>query len=247
MPATDTANEQPSRRFPTTSWSLIANAARNSSGTPDALSELCTAYWLPVYAFIRRKGHSREEAEDLCQAFFARVLEHRTLAEARRERGKFRSFLLASVAHFLANEWDRSHAQKRGGNCIAPSFDFETGEDRIYREPYHELTPELLFERQWAMALLDRVLTRQRAEFDRRGQAAQFDRLKVFLTGDSARGSHQHAATELDMSEAAVRTAVHRLRRRYAELVREEIAATVLDPGEVDDEIRFLLAALERA
>lgn len=247
MSAPDKATAQPSRRFPTTSWSLVANAARDSSGSSDALSELCGAYWLPVYAFIRRKGHSREESEDLCQAFFTRLLEHHALGEARRERGKFRSFLLASANNFLANEWDRSHALKRGGDGSTLCFDFETGEESIYREPYHELTPELLFERQWAMALLDRVLTRQREEFDRRGRALQFDLLKVFLTDDPDRGLHPRLAADLDMSAAAVRTAVHRLRRRYTELVREEIAATVLDPTEVDDEIRFLLAALERA
>ena len=246
MPAPDKVTAQPSRRFPTTSWSLVANAARDSSGSRDALSELCSAYWLPVYAFIRRKGHSREESEDLCQAFFTRLLEHHALGEARRERGKFRSFLLASANNFLANEWDRSHTLKRGGDGATLSFDFETGEGSIYREPYHELTPELLFERQWAMALLDRVLSRQREEFERRGRAAQFDLLKVFLTDDPDRGLHPRLAADLDMSTAAVRTAVHRLRRRYAELVREEIAATVLDPSEVDDEIRFLLAALER-
>lgn len=213
----------------------------------DALGNLCAAYWLPVYAFVRRKGYSREESEDLSQAFFARVLEHRTLADARRERGKFRSFLLASVTHFLANEWDRSQAQKRGGASITLSLDFDIGEERYHREPYHELTPEALFERQWATTLLERVLERQHEEYAQRGQAVQFDLLKAFLTGDPERGLHHQLATALDMSDAAVRTAVHRLRRRYAELLREEIAATVADPEEVDAEIRFLLAALERA
>jgi RNA polymerase sigma-70 factor (ECF subfamily) len=233
-------------RFPTTQWSLVAAAGRHSTGSVDALGELCAAYWLPVYAFIRRKGYSREESEDLSQAFFARILEHRTLEEARRERGKFRSFLLASLSNFLANEWDRSQAQKRGGGAPTLSFDFENGEEQYHREPSHELTPEAVFERQWAMALLDHVLGRQQEEYARRGQAAQFELLKVFLTGDQDRGSTQEMATQLDMSDAAVRTAVHRLRRRYGELLREEIAATVADANEVDAEIRFLLAALER-
>ncbi len=241
-----TTTEDLSRRFPTTSWSLIATAGRDSSGSEDALSALCAAYWLPVYAFIRRKGYSREESEDLSQAFFTRVLEHRTLLEARQERGRFRSFLLASVTHFLANEWDRSRARKRGGDYLSLPFDFEAGEETYHREPFHELTPEALFARQWAEALLDRVLGRQREEYTRKGQTAQFDLLKVFLTGDQDRGSYQKVSAELDMSDAAVRTAVHRLRRRYAELLREEIAATVVDPNEVDDEIRFLLASLER-
>ncbi|MGO4885811.1 MAG: RNA polymerase sigma factor [Bryobacteraceae bacterium] len=244
MPAPDHNTEHLSRRFPTTSWSLIATAGRDSSGSADALGTLCAAYWMPVYAFIRRKGYSREESEDLSQAFFTRVLEHGTLSEARRERGRFRSFLLASVTHFLANEWDRSQAQKRGGHTSTLSFDFESGEETYHREPYHELTPEALFAREWAMALLDRVLAGQRAEYVRRGQAGQFDSLKVFLTGDQSRGSYHEAAVQLDISDAAVRTAVHRLRRQYAELLREEIAATVADAGEVEDEIRFLLAAL---
>lgn len=236
-----------SHRFPTTSWSLISAAGSDSSGCADALSTLCAAYWTPVYAFIRRKGYPREESEDLSQAFFARLLEHRTLAEARRERGKFRSFLLASVTHFLANEWDRSRAQKRGGDCTTLSFDFDTGEERYHREPYHELTPEALFKRQWAMALLDRVLGRQREEHVRRAKASHFDLLKVFLTGDPARGQNHELAAQLNMSDATMRTAVHRLRLRYAELLREEIAATLTDPDDVEGEIRFLLAALERA
>lgn len=246
MSTPDKTTASLSRRFPTTSWSLISAAGRDSAESADALSALCVAYWTPVYAFIRRKGHSREEAEDLSQAFFARVLEHRTLMEARRERGKFRSFLLASVSHFLANEWDRSRAQKRGGDTTILSFDFDTGEERYHREPYHELTPETLFERQWAMALLDRVLGRQREEYARRAKAAHFDLLKVFLTGDQDRGQYHELAAQLEMSDATMRTAVHRLRQRYAELLREEIVATVADPDEVESEIRFLLAALER-
>jgi RNA polymerase sigma-70 factor (ECF subfamily) len=247
LPAPDKTTEHLSRRFPTTSWSLIASAGRETPGAADALSALCTAYWMPVYAFIRRKGYSREESEDLSQAFFTRVLEHRTLLEARRERGRFRSFLLASVTHFLANEWDRSHARKRGGDSTTLSFDFESGEETFHREPYHELTPEALFARQWAMTLLDRVLSRQREEYARRGQSVQFDLLKPFLTGDQDRGQHHRLAVQLDMSDAAVRTAVHRLRRQYGELLREEIGATVANPEEMEDEIRFLLAALERA
>ncbi len=240
---------QLSHRFPTTSWSLIEAAGRDSSGSADALGALCAAYWTPVYAFVRRKGYSREESEDLSQAFFARLLEHRTWAEARQERGKFRSFLLAAVTHFLANEWDRSQALKRGGDCtiLSLSFDFETGEASYHREPFHELTPEALFEKQWALALLDRVLGRLREEYARRAKAAHFDVLKAFLTGDRDRGQNHEVAVQLEMSEPTLRTAVHRLRRRYAELLREEIAATVADAGEVDSEIRFLLAALEQA
>ena len=244
--ANDKPTESNPRRFPTTSWTMVSAAGCQSTGSAGALSDLCVAYWLPVYAFIRRKGYSPEESEDLCQSFFTRVIDNGTVGEARRERGKFRSFLLASVTHFVANEWDRSQAQKRGGGCTTLSFDFGAGEDSYHREPYHELTPEALYERQWAMALLDRVLGRQREEHARRGKAAQFDLLKMFLAGDQDGDSTHKLTAKLDMSYAAIRTAVHRLRRRYAELLREEIAATVADPEEVDGELRFLLAALER-
>jgi len=247
LAASDETTQHSVRRFPTTSWSLIAAANCDSSSAAEALSALCAAFWMPVYGFVRRRGYSRTESEDLSQAFFTHVLEHAVLAEARRERGRFRSFLLTSVSHFLANEWDRSQAQKRGGDVVTLSFDFEAGEQSYQREPYHELTPESLFARQWAMALLDRVLSRQREEYVRHGHGSQFDLLKVFLTGDQDRGAHHRIAGQLGMSEGAVRTAVHRLRRRYSELLREEIGATVADAGEVDDEIRFLLSSLERA
>jgi RNA polymerase sigma-70 factor (ECF subfamily) len=236
----------PAGRFPTTSWTMVAAAARPTSASTDALSRLCCVYWLPVYAFIRRKGHSREDAQDLTQAFFTRILDCGVVGEARRERGRFRSFLLASISHFLSNEWDRAHAEKRGGGCQTLALDFSASEESYLREPADELTPEALFERQWALALLDRVLAREREEYDHRGQARQFDTLRGFLTEDQGRGAHAEAAAVLAMTEGATRTAVHRLRRRYAELVREEIAGTVADPGEVDGEIRFLLSALER-
>jgi DNA-directed RNA polymerase specialized sigma24 family protein len=245
MAARDEIADCPARRFPTTSWTMVAAAGHNTSNCAAALGASCSAYWLPLYAFVRKKGYSREDSEDLTQAFFARVLDHGVLSEARRERGRFRSFLLASVTHFLTNEWDRSQAQKRGGGCAILSFDFVVAEENYGREPANELTPEALFERKWAFALLQRVLARHRDEYVRRGQAAHFDALKIFITGDQDRRSYREAAAALDMSDAAMRTAVHRLRRRYAELVREEIARTVADPEEVDAEIRFLLSALE--
>ena len=238
------SQESVSSRFPTTSWTVVLAAGGNSPGTAEALSYLCAAYWYPIYAFVRRRGHSREEAEDLTQDFFAQMLEHDTLGKARRERGRFRSFLFASVTNFLANEWDRAHAQKRGGTCVSLSLDFESGEERYNREPTHGLTPELLFEQQWALAVLERVLERLRMENAQKGKESQFDCLKPFLTGDQGTGAYQQAAADLNSSEPAVRTAVHRLRRRYAELLRQEIAATVADPAEVDGEIRSLLAAL---
>ncbi len=244
MATRETTTENSSHRFPTTSWTMVLAASRQSSGSTEALSRLCAAYWYPIYAFTRRKGYAREEAEDLTQAFFVRILEHNSIAEARRERGKFRSFLLASMTNFLANERDRARAQKRGGDGVTLSLDFEAGEERYHREPSHGLTPEALFEKHWALAVLDGVLGRLRQEHARKGQGAQFERLRIYLTGDQERGVCHQLANELNLSESAVRTAVHRLRRRYAELLQEEIAATVTDPDEVEGEIRFLLAAL---
>jgi len=224
---------------------MVAAAGRDSQASAEALSRLCAAYWFPVYAFIRRKGFAREEAEDLTQEFFARLLEYRTLGAADRKRGKFRSFLLASVTNFLANELDRARAQKRGGGYATVSLDFAAGEERYRLDPSHNITPEALFLRQWSLALLDLVLARLREEYGRKSHAEQFDRLQPFLTGDQERGSYEELAGKLGMSAAALRTAVHLLRRRYADLIREEIAAIVEDPEEVDGEIRFLLAALD--
>jgi RNA polymerase sigma-70 factor (ECF subfamily) len=235
------------RRFPTTSWTMISAAGGVDNGSAQALNDLCTAYWSPVYAFIRMKGHSREEAEEHTQEFFARILEHGGLTAADRQRGKFRSFLLASVSNFLANQWDRATALKRGAGVPALSLDFPLGEERFNCEPCDGLTPETLFERQWALTLLGRVLARLQEEHSRQGQGALFTRMQGFLTGDQERGSYESLALDLKMSAGAARTAVHRLRRQYAELVREEITALVGDPNEVEGEIRYLLDALGRA
>ena len=245
MATRDEIGYSPAGRFPTTSWTMVSAAGRPTSGSVDALGRLCSVYWLPVYAFIRRKGHTPEDSEDLTQAFFAQFLERGVVGEARRERGRFRSFLLASVANFLANEWDRSQAQKRGGGCSTLSFDFSVGEENYCREPVDELTPEALFERQWALAVLDRVLSRMREEYERRHLSRHFEILKGFLVGEQRRASHAEAAAALGMNDGALRTAVHRLRLRYGELLREEIAQTISDPEDVDAEIRFLIHALE--
>jgi RNA polymerase sigma-70 factor (ECF subfamily) len=245
--AQSNAPDNLARRFPTTSWTMISAAGGVDNGSAQALNDLCTAYWSPVYAFIRMKGHSREEAEELTQEFFARILEHGGLTAADRQRGKFRSFLLASVSNFLANQWDRATALKRGAGVPALSLDFPLGEERFNREPCDGLTPEALFERQWALTLLGRVLDRLQEEHSRQGQGPLFTRMQGFLTGDQERGSYESLALDLKMSAGAARTAVHRLRRHYAELVREEIAALVGDPNEVEGEIRYLLDALGRA
>lgn len=234
-------------RFPTTRWSVVLAAGQEAPDSPGALASLCETYWYPTYAFVRRRGHSVDDAKDLTQEFFSRVLEKHYLTGARRERGKFRSFLLASVSHFLANEWDRTHAQKRGGAAGALSLDFETAEGRFRREPAHELTPEALFEKHWALTVLDHVLALLREEYGSRGQSRQFEHMKPFLLDGQARGDYQRLAGELEMSDGAVKVAVHRLRRRYGDLLRAEIAQTVADPAEVDEEIRYLVAALGSA
>ena len=228
--------------FPATRWTLIA--AAKESGSPaarKALAELCQAYWYPLYAFIRRSGHDTNEAEDLTQAFFASLLEKEAFASADPARGRFRSFLLASCKHFLANQHDRSVAQKRGGG--RPVLTLDDAEARYRRETARSQSPEQLFDRRWALALLESVLDRLRQEYDSGGKSRLFSELKGFLTGDTAR-PHAVVATELGMSEGAVKVAVHRMRRRYRELLRDEIGQTLGEPAEVDDEIRALFVAL---
>ncbi len=231
-------------RFATTHWSLIV-AAQDAS-VPEArqaLAELCRLYWYPLYAFIRRNGHADDRAQDLTQEFFARLLEKDGLAAVDQSKGRFRSFLLAACRHFLANQWDRDHAQKRGGGAVL-SIDFDGAEDRYTHEPAHDETPERLFERRWALALLERVLARLRGEYEAAGKGHLFACLKGRLAGEGATASHARTAAELGVSEGAVKVAVHRMRKRYRELLRDEIAQTVDDPGQVEDEIRALFAAL---
>ena len=236
-----------SSRFPTTSWTLVMTAARDSVHSHQALARLCETYWYPVYAFVRRGGHRPEEAEDLTQEFFARLLEKHWLGDASRERGRFRSFLLASLRHFLANEWDRAQTAKRGGGRAILSLDFAAAEGRYAREPSHEVTPEMLFERHWATALLTQVLARLREEVAGKGQESQFERLKSFLIGGQERGAYTRLAGELNMSEGALKVAVHRLRHRYGELLREGIASTVASAADVEEEIRYLVAVVGAA
>lgn len=232
-------------RFNSTQWSLVLAAGRRSTPeSENALATLCAAYWPPLYAYIRRRGYEVPEAEDLTQAFFARLLEKNYLGEANREKGKFRSFLLASLKHFLANEWDRSRAQKRGGGITIIPLEMNSAEG-LYRADL--LSPEKLFERRWALMVIDLVLKRLEGEFINSGKSQLFDRIKIFLSGADDKVSYRQIAAELGMSDGAVKVAVHRLRRRFRELMRAEIAKTIPDPdqpGEVDAEIRSLLAAL---
>jgi RNA polymerase sigma-70 factor (ECF subfamily) len=232
-------------RFLTTHWSQVL-AARDG-GQPDAraaLAALCEAYWYPLYVFIRRQGHSMEAAQDLTQEFFTRLIEKDVLDNVDQQKGKFRSFMLAACKHFLSNERDRDQAQKRGGGREFLSIDSRDADSRYGAEPSHNLTPERLFERRWALVLLQNVLARQRDEFKRAGKIEHFERLKVFLTGEKASARYAEAAEALRLSQGAVKVAVHRLRRRYRELLREEIARTVHDPTQVDAEIRDLFTAL---
>jgi RNA polymerase sigma-70 factor (ECF subfamily) len=231
--------------FATTHWSLIA-AARDpdSSQAQAALAALCDAYWYPLYAYIRRQGVVAEEAQDLTQEFFARLLEKHWLDGVDQRKGTFRSFLLTACQHFLANERDRARAQKRGGDRKTASIDLGSAEARYGKEPSHHLTAEKLYARRWALTLLEQVLARLREAFVRSGRGPLFDRLRVFLQGEKPDASYAHVALELGMTEGAVKVAVHRLRRQYRDLLREEIARTLDDPTRIDEEIRDLFAAL---
>jgi RNA polymerase sigma-70 factor (ECF subfamily) len=232
-------------RFATTHWSLVVAARdRASPQAREALGALCRSYWYPLYAYIRRQGHTADQAQDLAQGFFAHLLEKDLLDLADRDRGKFRAFLLTACKHFLANEYNRARALKRGGGQSPLSLDLPTAEERYRLEPAHTFTPERLFERRWALTLLDQVLTRLQEEFVADGKSRLFDRLKVFLAGERSATPYEQVATDLGMTEGAVKVAVHRLRRRYRELLYEEIGRTVHDPSQIEVEIRDLFAAL---
>jgi RNA polymerase sigma factor (sigma-70 family) len=230
-------------QFHQTRWSIVL-AARGSDAAQarDALGKLCAAYWYPLYAFVRRQGHGAHDAEDLTQGFFARLLEKDWLGGVDRERGRFRSWLLAALKHFLANEWDKARARKRGSGHAPLSIDAAVGESRYAHEPTDNATADKLYDRRWALTLLEQVLARLRAEFSAAGKAELFEALKPTLTGEKA--PYAGIAARLGMSEGAVKVAVHRLRDRYRDLIRAEIAETVETDAEVDDELRHLLAAL---
>jgi RNA polymerase sigma factor (sigma-70 family) len=229
-------------RFATTRWSVVLAAGIDvtSAEAREALTTLCETYWYPLYAFLRGRGHSAEDAEDLTQAFFARMVEKQVFQQADRTRGRFRSFLLTSLIHFVANERDKRNAQKRGGGAPIVSLDVETAEDRFQLEPSTDETPERSFDRRWAIALLDRVTGRLQAEMARSEKPLHFDRLKTYLTGEEPHATYSQTGVELGMSEGAIKVAVHRLRKRFADLVRDEVAHTVSTADEVEDELRHL-------
>jgi DNA-directed RNA polymerase specialized sigma24 family protein len=234
-------------QFPATHWSVVLAAVRNDdTRSHQALTQLCQVYWFPLYAFVRRHGHSPEDAQDFTQGFFAHLLERQALAEVDRAKGKFRSFLLASLRNFLTNERERGQAQKRGGGHAPIRLDAATAETRYRLEPADHASPDKVFERNWALALLEQVLGRLRAEQAAAGKGAQFERLQPTLMADPDAPAYAGLAAGLGLSEDAARMSVYRLRRRYRELLREEIAQTVSSPAETEEELRHLFAVLGR-
>jgi RNA polymerase sigma factor (sigma-70 family) len=230
-------------QFPTTRWSLVVAAGDpRRKDARSALVSLYENYWYPLYAYLRRRGYPADRSQDLTQEFFMRVLEGRYLDRADPEKGRFRSFLLTSLKFFVADDEDRRRALKRGGGAVLP-FEFSSGEDRYQREPAHDETPERIFERRWALSVLDRVVDKLRDEFVQQGRPEHFERLKIFLLGQSD-APYAALAREMNTSEGALKVAIHRLRKRYRELFRQEIADTVADPAEVESELRYLAAAL---
>jgi RNA polymerase sigma factor (sigma-70 family) len=232
--------------FNTTRWTMVFACAddENSLRAHEALANLFQIYWYPLYAYVRRRGYGEQDAEDLVQSFCLHLQEKQALAKADRERGKFRTFLLSSLQNFLANERERAQAQKRGGGREFIRLDAEEADARYRLEPAHSVTPEVLFEKRWAHALLEQTLTNLRTDFVSRGKERLFDALSSFLTSDLRETSYQSAATQLGLPLSAIKTTVHRLRRDYREKLREEIGRTVASPNEVDDELIYLRKVL---
>ncbi|MEQ9408217.1 MAG: sigma-70 family RNA polymerase sigma factor [Fuerstiella sp.] len=230
--------------FATTQWSLVLAAGeQGTEKSSRALEKLCRGYWPPLYAYARRRAVSIHEAQDLTQAFFERVLEQNYLADATPERGRFRAFLITAFKHFLANEWDRQTALKRGGKVRRLSLDFDSDRHAGRIETAHSETPDQIYERQWTLTLLDRVIQRLQREQERAGRGAEFHRLKHFIIGQSGE-SYAQAAADLGMNESAARMAASRMRQWYRQLLRDEIAQTVASPDDVDDEIQHMFAIL---
>lgn len=223
---------------------MVLNAGRRDAPEAEAaLEELCRTYWYPLYAYVRRHGHTREEAEDLTQEFFTRLLDKNYLENLRRDQGKFRAFLLVALKHFLANEWDRANRKKRGGDIVLLSLDWQDAEARYQIEPADTLSPDKLYDRLWAVTLLERVITRLREENNAAEKSRLFDELSPFLTVGKSAIPYADAAARVGLTEPAVRVAVHRLRRRYRELLRDELAQTLSDPAHVEEEMRALFTA----
>lgn len=230
--------------FGPTRWSVVLAAGRSqSTHARDALEQLCRAYWYPLYAFVRRQGYGPDDAQDLTQEFFARLIEKHYLQSVDQAKGKFRSFLLAALKHFLANEYYKATAQKRGGRASIVSLNAASAETTYAAEPADDASPDKLYERRWAMTLLHRVLAQLRAEYVEAGRAALFEQLKPALTGERNSRGYAEIAQSLGMSEAAIKVGVHRLRQRFRQLLRQEIGHTVSTQAEVEEELRALFAA----
>ena len=246
VPATESSRPKPGAEyFLSTHWSVVLAAGRSDSVSAQAaLAWLCTNYWYPLYAYVRRQGHTADDARDLTQEFFARLLAKNYLADVAREKGKFRSFLLAALKHFLANEWDRAKAIKRGGGQIPISFDDTDAETRYRLEPVDTLSADKIFERRWALTLLDQVMGLLRQEYADSGKMELYELLKDRLIGASDAAPYAKLAAQLNMSAGAVKVTVHRLRRRYRDLLRQQIAQTVSSPAEIEDEIRNIIKVL---
>ncbi len=235
------------RSFSTTRWSLVVAAGRRNSPDADvALETLCGAYWFPLYAYVRSRGHNAYDARDLTQEFFTRLLEKDFLQSADPQRGRFRSFLLTVLKRFLSKEHDKAQTLKRGGNRRKLSIDFDSGEQRIRIEPATTATPESIFERQWALTLLQRVLASLSSEYRNSGRGELFDRCRVYLTGSTGASPYAETAESLGMTEGALKVAVHRMRNQYREQLKEEVGQTVASKTEVEDEIRSLMSAVAR-
>jgi DNA-directed RNA polymerase specialized sigma24 family protein len=233
--------------FTTTHWSLVLNAGDPSSPlATESLEKLCRSYWYPLYAYVRRLGENEESAKDLTQGFFARLLEKNYLAQVQREKGKFRSFLLGALKHFVADEWDKARAQKRAGGQPPISLDDTTCEDRYRLEPVDTMDAEKLYERQWALTVLEHARHRLKQEYEEAGKAALYEHLKVYETGDRSGPPYAEVAVKLGLGESGVKSAVLRMRQRYRELVRAEVANTLQSAEEVDSEIRYLISVISR-
>jgi RNA polymerase sigma-70 factor (ECF subfamily) len=233
--------------FETTQWSVVlAAGGEDSQAARTALAALCEAYWYPLYAYIRRWGATADDAGDLTQAFLTSLLERRDFTGLSQERGRFRAFLLASLRHFLANDAARRRSQKRGGGAATVPLESDDAEHRYLVEPVDAETPERLYERRWALIVIDRVLVALRREAEAEGRTAEFDAIKACMLGRTAAGSYAAIADRLRVSEGAVRVAVHRLRRKFQARLKQDIAATVSSPDQVDDEIRYLIRSLDR-
>jgi RNA polymerase sigma factor (sigma-70 family) len=233
--------------FATTHWSVVLAAGQSADAqASEALEQLCRTYWYPLYAFVRRQGRSPEDAQDLTQGFFAHLLRKDFLSGVGPEKGRFRSFLLACLKHFLADEWEKARTAKRGGNCPEMRLELAGAEGRYQLEACVEADAESLYERRWALDLLDQVLNRLRHEAVASGREAVFNELQGSLLGERSTETYVQLGARLSMSETAVKVTVHRLRQRYRELLREEIAHTVTRPDEIDEEMRYLFEVVSR-